>query len=53
MNEKPGPEPPAPVVKRPYTAPRLAVYGDLHVITMATRKRGNDSSGISGSDFSM
>jgi hypothetical protein len=44
---------PEPVAKKPYSPPRLVVYGDLRTITENKMRTGNDSSGVGGSNFSV
>lgn len=43
--------PPPPTDKKPYSAPRLAVYGDLRTITANRRRAGSDG-GSGASQFS-
>jgi hypothetical protein len=38
--------------KKPYGAPRLAVYGDLRVLTETMRKTGSDGGPKPASNFS-
>ena len=41
-----------PIAKKPYSAPRLVIYGDLRTITENRRRSGNDN-GSPGSNFSV